>query len=667
MEVIHDPFCRGAIRHDFDLSDRDYRLSYALSLVCAKDRTALCSSVDSANVLKCMIEKVEEIKDPECEQDVSRLAFVALSEEEDVIEKSVCAADVEKFCATDVHNSVHSCLLNRLSELSIKCAENVLNLHSSVPALKSMEKVLNNLCSSVLVSEDCRHQTSSLNDKVDCIRGIERSDISRVSRPCLDQLIAIESLLSADYRTNKEIQSDCKTDLESLCGELPRESATFFDNPRLMCLVSNRLRIRNSRCKHHIVSTIYRMSDNLQYVPNMRSVCGDDITKFCKDVIPENGQLHECLRENFASISHDCQSQEFVIEQAEAIAGTTRNACELELSSICSSSPDLHCLWRNVDEVSGPCRDQVRNEMKGKIGNIWLDPMLYTRCRSTVNEFIRNEDMSEKCPFYLQELPIPLNGLIPLPSNYTQAIGGEHVYCLGSYRSKIADRACLKSVEKIIREEMKDPVLLQHGLRNACKRDLALKGVCGHTDPFDTAEQWRCLQGKFKSSAGLTYSCLESVKKALKTSVSDVQFNPEIDSKCKSEIEEFHCKNAFSGVIPCLIRKFKLSTDYYGMDSAIVFSEDCAEAVKRLPELSDLGLNKVLLKLDENTDASSEPDTGRLLGQEQETVIGSTSIELSGSLAFVSLGSLFVVIAAALYKMYRWRMNKGYMVIVDKA
>ena len=55
----------------------------------------------------------------------------------------------------------------------------------------------------------------------------------------------------------------------------------------------------------------------------------------------------------------------------------------------------------------------------------------------------------------------------------------------------------------------------------------------------------------------------------------------------------------------------------------------------------------------------------RLLRQAGITTSDS-GIEISGPLAFVSLASLVIVVLAGLYRLYRYKMNKGYMVIVEK-
>ena len=661
IDTIHDQHCREAIRHDFELSDRDYRLSYALSMVCEADRVSLCNSIAPAGVLECMIEKLEAIQSPECESDVSRLAFVAQSEGEELASKSVCASDVLRLnCTGQLHGTVHACLISNIETLSAFCSAEVLNLHRSVGSMQSLEKALNSACSHELIA-DCKHlvlpsSEIRLTEKAECL---EHPSLTPRSAECESQLHTVQTLLSSDYRTNPGLVKDCKTDLKLLCNE---ETSSSFSSKSIECLISNRMQIRNTNCKRHIVSTIYRMSEDVQFVPNMRKVCGDDIKKYCSAVAPKGGELHACLRDNLEYLSHDCQSQEFTVEQIESISATTRTACDFELNKqMCQRSAEmlggeLHCLWRNVDEVSLGCARATKKEMKGKVGNIWLDPVVYTRCRTVVNAFISDG----LCPQWLQQLPVPLNGLIPLPSNYTQSVSGEHVQCLGRNRAKIADRQCLNPVESLLRMEANDPLLFRFGLRTACKRDLSAGGVCGESDPFETLGQWRCLQDGL---VNLTSACIDSVKRVWRMSMIDVSFNPDISSNCVSEISKY-CANVTKGgtrTVACLAQAYNQT------ESTIVFSEECAEAVKRLPSADVLDLTNPWSIAKKQAEAIlseklPEIENARLL----QTTTFNMGIAISGPLAVVSLGSLFFLVAAGLYRLYRYKMNKGYMVIVEK-
>jgi hypothetical protein len=73
---------------------------------------------------------------------------------------------------------------------------------------------------------------------------------------------------------------------------------------------------------------------------------------------------------------------------------------------------------------------------------------------------------------------------------------------------------------------------------------------------------------------------------------------------------------------------------------------------------------KLAQKSVEEQDQLPVAEQTRLL---RETPAVSSDIAISGPLAFVSLASLVLVIVAALYRLYRYKMNKGYMVIVEKA
>ena len=161
---VSDNQCRAAIQHDYELSERDFRLSYELSLGCAKDRLTLCNSEPPEQVLKCMVEKTDQIKDFACAKEVKRLAFVALNEGQSAVEKSACASDVVKFCSSQSsnrHGLVQSCLLSNLGELSEGCSAAVLNLHTNSASHSAMGVLLNSACSQTLIADDCAHLVGS--------------------------------------------------------------------------------------------------------------------------------------------------------------------------------------------------------------------------------------------------------------------------------------------------------------------------------------------------------------------------------------------------------------------------------------------------------------------------------------------------------------------------
>ena len=664
VNEIEDAQCRSAIRKDFSLSERDFRLSYELSLVCAKDRVSLCGSEAPEKVLACMIDRLDDIEDPHCHRDVARLSFMALNEGQDAVERSACAADVTRLCSSVVkgHGNVHACLLQNLGDVSSGCASAVLNLHKSSASHQATEKLLNAACSQELVEDQCRHlvkgqstATGSLQAKVDCLNELLDDETDEFSQECEAQLRAVETLISSDYRTNPDLQKDCKLDVSVLCPQQLKESASSssFSTEVIQCLIQDRGRVRNANCKKQILRQIYKLSDDITSIPDMRVPCTDDIAWFCLEIQPGDGRLHACLRDNMTELRADCQAQEFAIEQMEGLSVAVRDACENELNSFCKarSGSELHCLWRNVDEADQECQSAIKREMKGKVGNIWLDPALYTKCRFTVNQLIQNR--ADKCPSYLVELPAPRHGLIPLPSNYTQAIAGEHVTCVGSNRAKISDRACLAAVEELLRIEISDPVLMRFGLRTSCARELALNGVCGASDAFNTLEQWRCLQTDLDR---LTFGCRDSVKRILKLSLVDVKFNPDIALNCKAEISSA-CSGLFgSKVFVCLTDRADRGDDV---------SEECREAIKRMPSPASVDMANVWSTIEAESKEDQLPmvEQLRLLRDARQSESG---ISISGPLAFVSLAALVLVTLAGLYRLYRYKMNKGYMVIVEK-
>ena len=91
-------------------------------------------------------------------------------------------------------------------------------------------------------------------------------------------------------------------------------------------------------------------------------------------------------------------------------------------------------------------------------------------------------------------------------------------------------------------------------------------------------------------------------------------------------------------------------------------SEECSEALNRMPPVERAIIPDVAAK-----DQNELPEMEEMRLLRQAGINSATGgIALTGPLAFVSLASLIVVLIAAIYKIIKLRLNKGYMVIVNK-
>jgi len=173
---------------------------------------------------------------------------------------------------------------------------------------------------------------------------------------------------------------------------------------------------------------------------------------------------------------------------------------------------------------------------------------------------------------------------------------------------------------------------------------------------------------KSELAKAMSLNCADSVKRMWRLSLFDIKFNPDLNANCEFE-QTTVCKGMSSSkMVVCLADQFARN--------ATVFSEECGEAVKRMPAPGSLDSEKSWKKIQDQIEMTPAPKLDeiddlpvveqlRLLRQAGISTSDS-GIEISGPLAFVSLSSLVVLVLGGLYRLYRYKMNKGYMVIVEK-
>ncbi len=71
----------------------------------------------------------------------------------------------------------------------------------------------------------------------------------------------------------------------------------------------------------------------------LAAACRDDVDKFCKDVEPGEGRVHECLRANRESISEGCRKEELILEEQEADNIELRTG----IMKICRDERNMFC------------------------------------------------------------------------------------------------------------------------------------------------------------------------------------------------------------------------------------------------------------------------------------------------------------------------------------
>lgn len=93
-----------------------------------------------------------------------------------------------------------------------------------------------------------------------------------------------------------------------------------------------------------------------------KGACREEIKKFCADVKPGGGRIHQCLNKHENELSQACRDARTAArEKARQRAREIHAACDGDVKKLCADVQRgggrvLACLKKNGDQVSEACR-----------------------------------------------------------------------------------------------------------------------------------------------------------------------------------------------------------------------------------------------------------------------------------------------------------------------
>ncbi len=98
--------------------------------------------------------------------------------------------------------------------------------------------------------------------------------------------------------------------------------------------------------------------------PGGQKICADEIEKFCRDVKPGGGRLLQCLREHDSQLSEACRNK---VATTSKLAEEVQQACGNDLKKFCAEVVPgggrlKECLKQHVKEISPGCREKLGAE-----------------------------------------------------------------------------------------------------------------------------------------------------------------------------------------------------------------------------------------------------------------------------------------------------------------
>ena len=94
--------------------------------------------------------------------------------------------------------------------------------------------------------------------------------------------------------------------------------------------------------------------------------CKPDIAKFCKDVKPGGGAVHDCLKQHAAELSPACtQAREATKEKIDGFSQTCGGDIKTHCADVKPGGRRIaQCLKKNQDSLTPACKDELASQHK---------------------------------------------------------------------------------------------------------------------------------------------------------------------------------------------------------------------------------------------------------------------------------------------------------------
>lgn len=162
------------------------------------------------------------------------------------------------------------------------------------------------------------------------------------------------------------------------------------------CLRDKQDNITAEACKTELFEVEKRMGNDFRDDAQLKKSCADDVAKFCADVEPGNGKVHECLLNHKAELAATCKVAEGKLQVA--LSSDVRlhpgfKQCTDEIKVHCKSVKPgqgrmFRCLQESMEksDFSDGCKKQIGKRQNKMAKNWKLDFGVAKKCSADVDK-----------------------------------------------------------------------------------------------------------------------------------------------------------------------------------------------------------------------------------------------------------------------------------------
>lgn len=341
--------CKEELEQTIAKRVQDFKLDAALREACETDLKDTCGStleeMDNddkvkTTALNCLQSYKDELKSDGCKAEIHRrVSRQAKDIRFDEVLANACTEDRTTFC-NDVQAGsarVIRCLQDHRNSLQAKCAAALFDhevrmaedIDFKYPMKKSCAWEMSNFCKNI------PHGHARV------IRCLEQHiDHVDMSKECKDEVVRDMNRMATDYRLNYRLSHACESDISRLCADMCTTTpGSTCGGLVLQCLQEKQDNITSQACSDEVF--YYELMEVTDFRNDviLAEACRNDVEKYCKDVEPGEGRVHQCLRFHRDEISDRCRTEEMKLAALEYRDIRLRP----KLNKLCSEEKAVYC------------------------------------------------------------------------------------------------------------------------------------------------------------------------------------------------------------------------------------------------------------------------------------------------------------------------------------
>eukprot|EP00884_Botryococcus_braunii_P022595 jgi/Botrbrau1/9019/Bobra.0148s0119.1 len=217
----------------------------------------------------------------------------------------------------------------------------------------------------------------------------------KLSAECKKELDAFLKGRSENINKDLPLAKACLGDVEKLCANIQNEMSV------LACLRQNKEKL-STGCSDEVFQRQQVAVDDWRTDKELFTACKGEVEKHCPDVEPHEGKVQACLGEKEDKLDWDCRAELFrqQTENADDMRLSIRlfRACLGDKRKFCADVPPGNtrakdCLeeHRDDDGFSKPCKDEIEKMMSERAADFRLDYKLRESCSDDIDELCEYE------------------------------------------------------------------------------------------------------------------------------------------------------------------------------------------------------------------------------------------------------------------------------------